>query len=89
MVREMLLLKIPRENKDDIIASIQQYFTEEMDESIGNLAAENLLDFIIKEVSPFVYNQALSDARKVVGEKLLALEDELYTLERPIKRSGR
>lgn len=36
--------QIPRENKDDIIADIQQYFMEELGESIGNLAAvRNLL----------------------------------------------
>jgi uncharacterized protein (DUF2164 family) len=82
----MIQLKVPREAKEEIIRSIQQYFNEDRDELIGHLAAENLLDFMTKKIGPFIYNQALMDARKMVNEKMLSMEDELYALEKPIQQ---
>jgi uncharacterized protein (DUF2164 family) len=40
---------------------------------------------MLKTLGPLVYNEALKDARSVVNERNLSLEDELYTLEKPIK----
>ncbi|MNW38543.1 hypothetical protein D3C74_156100 [compost metagenome] len=81
----MIPLKIPREEKLQLIASLQQFFEMERSEEIGELAAENLLDYMLKELSPYVYNQAIADARKVVEQQMLGLEDELYALQKPLR----
>lgn len=80
----MLPIKIQREQKLEIIASIQDYFQTERSEVIGDLAAENLLDFMLKELAPYTYNQALADVRQVIEQKMSSLEDEMYALEKPI-----
>lgn len=81
----MIPLKIPREEKLQLIVSLQQFFEMERSEEIGELAAENLLDYMLKELSPYVYNQAIADARKVVEQQMLGLEDELYALQKPLR----
>jgi len=75
--------KIPREEKERWIAEVQHYFETERGETIGSIAAEGLLDVLIATLGPHLYNQALADARRVVAERLAAVEDELYTLEKP------
>lgn len=81
----MITLKLPRENKEQLINRIQVYFYEERSEEIGNLAAENLLNFMIKEIGPFIYNQAVSDACKLVEERMQSLEEDLHAIKEPIK----
>lgn len=80
----MLKMKLPKEQKDQLIASIQQYFELERSETLGSIAAEQLLDFMIREIGPHVYNHAIHDARKTVLERMQTLEDELYALEKPM-----
>lgn len=79
----LLNLKFPKENKGAIIESIQAYFWEEHAEEMGSLAAEQLLEFMVKEIGPYIYNLAIKDAREMIGDRMLVLEDELYSLEKP------
>ncbi|MGG1638502.1 DUF2164 domain-containing protein [Paenibacillus sp. FSL K6-3182] len=79
----MLMLKLPKEQKEQLIASIQQYFELERSETLGSIAAEQLLDFMIQAVGPHIYNHAIKDARQTVLERMQTLEDELYSLEKP------
>lgn len=78
----MLTMKIPREQKAVIIKNVQVYFEEERSENIGELGADLLVDFMMKELAPYIYNQAIEDARRLVVEKMSQIEDELYSLEK-------
>ncbi|RXZ83721.1 DUF2164 domain-containing protein [Paenibacillaceae bacterium] len=80
----MMMNKLPREQKEALIERIQSYFVEERSEEIGVLAAELLLDFMLKELEPVIYNSAIRDALAAVSDKMLSLEDELHTLEKPL-----
>ncbi|QDH22704.1 DUF2164 domain-containing protein [Saccharibacillus brassicae] len=82
----MIPIRLPKENKDDLIADLQQYFYDERGEEIGSLAAEQLLDHMMQRLAPYAYNQGVQDAKAAVNEKLLQIEDELYALERPANR---
>lgn len=82
-------IKIQREHKLQITSSIQDYFETELSSEIGQLASENLLDFMLKELSPYIYNQALADARKVIEQKMISIEEELYALEQPLTSARR
>lgn len=79
----MIHLKLPKENKKELIERIQAYFYEERAEEIGELAAGFLLDFMIKEIGPVIYNQAINDARKLIEEKMLSIEEDLHVMEKP------
>lgn len=84
----MMKLKLPREDKQALVEKVQQYFELERSETIGSIAAEQLLDMMINELGPHVYNQAIQDARKTVVERMQSIEDELYALEQNIGNSG-
>ena len=77
----MLLMKnfkLEKEVKVEIISAIQEYFINERDEEIGNLSADLLLQFMIKQVGPAIYNQAIRDAHALVSKKI----EDLYALEK-------
>lgn len=82
----MVPIKLPKEEKDQIIASVQHYFEEERSETIGNLAAEQLVDFLVQQLGPYIYNKAISDARQMLVQKLTSIDEELYALEKPAPR---
>lgn len=79
-----MVVKMSREQKAAIAEKVQAYFEEERSESIGQLAAEQLIDFMIGELGPRLYNQAIADARAMIAEKMAQIDDELYTLEKPV-----
>lgn len=80
----MHVIKLSREEKEMLVERVREYFENERSEEIGHLAAESILDFMMKELTPFVYNQAIFDARRIVAERMTSIEDDLYALERPI-----
>lgn len=82
----MIITKLPKEQKQQVVRRIQDYFLEEREEELGGLAAELLLDFMIKEIGPVIYNQAIKDATRLVGEKMISLDDDLQSMEKPLNR---
>lgn len=84
-VGTLIILKLPREYKEQMIKRVQDFFYEERSEEIGQLSAEIILDYMIKEIGPIIYNQAIKDAIKTVGERMVSLEDDLHSMEKPIK----
>jgi uncharacterized protein (DUF2164 family) len=83
-ILNMIPVKIPKEEKDLLIERIQHYYQTERGEEIGGIAAEGLLNFFVQEAAPYIYNQAIKEARQVVLGQMGALEEELYSLEKPI-----
>ena len=81
----MIPIKLPKEQKDMIVEDLRVFFEEERSETIGNLAAEQFIDFMIKEIGPFLYNKGIEDARQLVIERLAFVDEELYSLQRPIR----
>ena len=71
-------LKLTPEQHKIAIEEITSYFHNEREEEISDLAATLLVDFIMKNIGPFIYNQAIKDAHYLMGEKI----EELFTLER-------
>lgn len=82
-------IKLPKEEKEALVRDVQQYFEEERSETIGNLAAEQILDHMIQLLGPHLYNKAIADARAVVLEKIGQVDDELYALEKQPPRTRR
>lgn len=63
------------------VASIQRYFSQHMDEAIGNLQAGALLSFFLKEIGPAVYNKAVADAQARLQARVAELDVEVYEEE--------
>lgn len=79
-------IKLSKEQRERLIEEVQNYFELERGEQLGELAAEQLLSFMLDTIGPSVYNYALQDARKMLGDRFLAIEDELYAMEQRQER---
>ncbi|MFN2601471.1 MAG: DUF2164 domain-containing protein [Gemmatimonadaceae bacterium] len=56
------------------IESIKRYFSENLDQEIGDLKGSLILDFILKEIAPSVYNGAIADAQTYLRDRVADLE---------------
>ena len=79
-------IKLNKEQRQLMISDIQYFFSQERDEDITEFAAERVLEFVKESLAPHFYNAAISDVKQVVEQQFSSLEDEILTLERPIKR---
>ncbi|MEF0938869.1 DUF2164 domain-containing protein [Rhizobium sp. BR 362] len=78
----MKKITFPKEEKAAIVARLQQYFSDELDQTIGALPAEFLLDFFATEIGPHFYNQGLRDAHAALLTKMEDFGEAIYLLER-------
>lgn len=83
----MSSIEFSREEKQVISRKIQLYFSEQLDQEIGQFDAEFLLDFFAEEVGAYFYNRGLQDAQAVLEAKLLDVSDALYEIEKPTQFS--
>ena len=77
---------LPDPARKQAIAALRQYFAANMDEKIGDLKAGLLLDFVLSELGPSVYNQAIADARAFFEERTSDLAAICYRDEFPTSR---
>ena len=71
-------IELPDETRKVLIASIQRYFDQNMDEPIGNLAAGALLGYVLQEIGPTIYNKAVADAQSRMQARIAELDLEVY-----------
>lgn len=76
-----MAVTLPDDQKAEVLASIRAYFRDERGEEIGELQAAFLLDFVLKEIGPSIYNQALRDAQARLQGAVADLVDTLYEEE--------
>ena len=72
-------------SKDERAAAtgkLRDYFARELDQELGQLPAEMLLDFIGKEIGGAFYNRGVRDAQHLVQQKAEDIVEALYGLER-------
>ena len=81
----MSTIQFSKEEKTAIVGQLQQYFSDELEQELGNFDAEFLLDFISKEIGPYFYNRGLYDARGILQSRVEELQDAVYALEKPTK----
>jgi len=74
-------MNLEKQQVEEIVPSIQRYISEEFGEEIGNLKAELLLDYFIKEIAPYAYNRGVQDAEAFFREKLEDLQGSCHEFE--------
>ncbi|MDC7741610.1 DUF2164 domain-containing protein [Rhizobium binxianense] len=84
----MKKIEFSKESKAAIVSSIRRYFEAELDQPIGALPAEFLLDFFADEIGAHYYNQGLRDAHAALLRKMEDLAEDIYLLEREEKNKG-
>jgi uncharacterized protein (DUF2164 family) len=86
-VRKKTSVTIPDAARAQAVAVLRTYFADNLDEEIGDLKAGLLLDFILAELGPSIYNQAIADARAFFEERTADLAAVCFHEEFP--SSGR
>jgi uncharacterized protein (DUF2164 family) len=81
-----MFIKLKKDQQELMISDIQYFFSQERDEEITEFAAARVLDFVKEKLAPHFYNAAVLDVRHVVEQQFSSIEDEILTLERPVKR---
>ncbi len=74
-------IELTKQARADAIASMQRYFKENLSEPIGDLPAGLLLNFILEEIGPAIYNLAIADAQSRMEQRVQDLSGELYADE--------
>jgi uncharacterized protein (DUF2164 family) len=76
----MVTLELTKQQRTEAIASMQRYFEENL-QPIGDLPAGLLLNFLLEEIGPVIYNQAIADAQTRMAQRVTDLSGELYADE--------
>lgn len=77
----MVTIELSKEKRAEAIASMKKYYGEEIREPIGDLRAGLLLDFILEDIGPAIYNQAIADAQTRLTARVADLDGELFADE--------
>lgn len=75
-------IEFSKEERVAITAKLRDYFARELDQELGQLPAEMLLDFIAKDIGGAFYNRGVHDAQQLVQQKAEDIVEALYALER-------
>jgi uncharacterized protein (DUF2164 family) len=73
-----MAIELPKEVRAQAVASIERWFRENMDEPIGNVAAGGLLGFLLEEIGPSIYNQAVRDVQERLQLRVSELDLDVH-----------
>jgi uncharacterized protein (DUF2164 family) len=76
-----MAIELPKDAKQHALESLQKYFEVNMEESLGNLAGGALLNFILEEIGPSIYNKGVADAQERMQARLSELDYEVHEEE--------
>ncbi|ACA45720.1 DUF2164 domain-containing protein [Clostridium botulinum] len=64
------VIKVDKQKKKVMIDSIKEYFYNEREEELGDLAAGMILDFFLEELATEIYNKGVYDAYEYSLERI-------------------
>lgn len=73
-----MAIELPKELRDQAVASIQHYMEAETGERMGNIAASALLGFFLEEIAPVVYNQAVTEVQERIQSRVSEIDIEVF-----------
>jgi uncharacterized protein (DUF2164 family) len=76
-----MTIELSKDAKQNALESLQKYFQVNLDEPLGNLAAGALLQFILEEIGPSIYNKGVADAQERMQLRISELDSEVYADE--------
>lgn len=68
------------EKRKKVLQDIIDYFQNERNETIGVVAAEDILDFILQTISADIYDKGVEDAYAFMKERLVNMETDIGAL---------
>ena len=73
-----MTITLKPETQTRFIVSIKRFFAEALDDDIGDLKASLLLEFVLREMGPSIYNRAVADAQARIQDMVLELDSSCY-----------
>jgi uncharacterized protein (DUF2164 family) len=74
-------IELSKETRDRAVASIKRFASEELDVEMGDLKAALVLDYVLREIAPSVYNQAVADAAKHLATRVEEMSGSVFVPE--------
>ncbi len=78
----MSKIKFTKEEIEIITKKIQLYFSEELNQEMGQFDAQFLLDFFSEDIGPYFYNRGLYDAQSILENRLESITEAIYDIEK-------
>jgi len=82
-------IEFTKEEKELLVQKLKHYFTNELDQEIGQFDTEFLLEFFGKELGVYYYNRGLIEAQDIFKSRVDSITDSIYELEVPTEFSGK
>jgi uncharacterized protein (DUF2164 family) len=76
-------LALSDDARKQAVAALREHLAENLDLEVGDLKAGLLLDYVVTEFGPSLYNQAIVDARAFLDERIADLGSACYQPEFP------
>ena len=70
-----------KEIQDKCIGEVITRVEEIGGESVGIIAAQDIIDIVLENFGPEIYNKAIKDAVKLVDDKMIDTQNELGMLQ--------
>ena len=71
-------IELPKPARQQAVESIERYFSEHLEQRIGNVAAGGMLSYFLEEIGPLVYNQAVADVQERLQLRVAELDIEIH-----------
>ena len=72
---------LPPEARTQALASLRRFCADELETDLSDIQLRALLEFVLKEIGPSVYNGAIADAQAFLRARLGDLEATCYEPE--------
>lgn len=79
------MIELDKAAKAGLARRLARHLGEELDVEVGVLQAEMLLDFLITEIGPVIYNSGLADAHAAILRRMDDAADDINVLEKPVR----
>ena len=73
-----MAIELPKEARTQAIASIERWFQQERGERVGNITASALLGYVLEEIGPSIYNQAVADVQERLAQRVAEIDVEVH-----------
>lgn len=76
-----MAISLSLDDRKQALASLRRFCTDELETDLSDIQLTALLEFLLKEIGPSVYNGAIIDAQAFLRDRLGDLEATCYEPE--------
>jgi uncharacterized protein (DUF2164 family) len=82
-MKKPVVLKLGAESRKLAVTSLRTWLADSLDEEVSDLQVELLLDHVVADIGPAIYNQGVADARTYMEERVADLDAAVHRDEFP------